>query len=160
MNRTATAYLLVGFSFVAAAAAQHDMHHDAVNARGEKQMGFSQSATTHHFVLTNDGGRVEVTAKDASDRVSIEHIQMHLGMIARQFAAGDFSSPMFIHDRIPPGVPTMKKLKSKISYSAENTPAGAVLTIRSADAKAQSAIHDFLRFQIADHQTGDSGKVE
>jgi hypothetical protein len=28
------------------------------------------------------------------------------------------------------------------------------------DRKALAAIHEFLRFQIADHRTGDPGKIE
>src|SRR6516165_6584890 len=41
---------------------------------------------------------------------------MHLEHIARMFAAGDFNAPMVIHDRVPPGVPTLKRLKSSVSY--------------------------------------------
>ena len=50
----------------------------------------------------------------------------------------------------------MKQLKSKITYEAENTGRGAQLRITTHDAEALTAIHNFLRFQIQDHQTGDS----
>jgi hypothetical protein len=81
-------------------------------------------------------------------------------MIAVKFSQGDFSLPMFIHDTVPPGVETMKQLKSHITYQAENTVRGAQLRITTHDAQALAAIHRFLRFQIQDHQTGDSLEVQ
>ena len=32
----------------------------ALNERGEKGMGFSQTATTHHFLIRPDGGVIQV----------------------------------------------------------------------------------------------------
>jgi len=77
-------------------------------------------------------------------------------MIAVKFSQGDFAIPMFIHATVPPGVEDMKRLKSKITYEAENTENGAQLRITSHDAEAVAAVHTFLRFQIQDHRTGDS----
>ena len=54
----------------------------------------------------------------------------------------------------------MKRLKNKITYEAENSENGAQLRITTRDAEALAAIHDFLRFQIRDHQTGDSLEVQ
>jgi hypothetical protein len=62
---------------------------------------------------------------------------------------------MFIHDTIPPGIKTMQLLKAEIRYLYEELPTGARLTIESSDPVAVAAVHDFLRFQISDHQTGD-----
>ena len=67
---------------------------------------------------------------------------------------------MFIHSTVPPGVEDMKRLKSKITYEPENSENGAQLRITTHDAEALAAIHDFLRFQIRDHQTGDSLEVQ
>jgi hypothetical protein len=84
---------------------------------------------------------------------------MHLSHIAVMFGSGDFSTPMFIHAGVPPGATTMKLMKSQISYKYEQMPSGARVRIQSADPIALAAIHDFLRFQITDHQTGDSLEV-
>ena len=81
-------------------------------------------------------------------------------MIAVMFSQGDFAIPVFIHSTVPPGVEDMKRLKSKITYEAENGENGAQLRITTHDAEALAAIHDFLRFQICDHQTGDSLEVQ
>ena len=137
-----------------------DNHFAGVNARGDQGMGFSHEKTTHHFHLFTDGGSVEIASNDAADADSQEAIRQHLTMIAAKFSQGDFAIPMFIHATVPPGVETMKQLKSKITYEAENTELGAQLRITTHDAEALTAIHGFLRFQIQDHQTGDSLEVQ
>jgi hypothetical protein len=131
-----------------------------VNARGDQGMGFSHEKTTHHFHLLTDGGAIEIQSNETTDAASQEAIRQHLAMIAVKFSKGDFAIPMFIHATVPPGVETMKRLKSKITYEAENTVGGAQLRIATQDAEALTAIHRFLRFQIQDHQTGDSLEVQ
>ena len=138
---------------------EHMHHHDAVNARGEKAMGFSQTATTHHFTLLPDGGFIQVQANSLDDTMDRDHIRMHLQMQSKRFAAGDFSNSEMTHDRVLPGTPQMQTLKSAITYKYEEIERGARLRIRSKDAAAVAAIHDFLKFQIEDHKTGDATSV-
>src|SRR5258708_22490930 len=126
-----------------------------MNERGEKAMGFSQTATTHHFLLNAKGGVIQVEAKDSADAANRNEIRMHLGHIAKAFQSGDFDIPMFVHDTVPPGVPEMKRFRKKIQYSFEETPDGARVAISSANKEAVDAIHRFLRFQIKDPMTGD-----
>lgn len=72
------------------------------------------------------------------------------------FSQGDFSVPMFIHDQVPPGVSKMKEKQAQIAYWFEEVSAGGKVQIRTADFDSLKAIHEFLRFQISDHHTGDS----
>jgi hypothetical protein len=137
----------------------HDAHHAGVNARGEAAMGFSQTETTHHFTLTRDGGLIQVEAKDRADTANRERIRQHLAHIAQMFAAGDFDTPMLVHARTPPGAPTMSRLKAEIVYTFEETERGGRVRIATKSAEALAAVHDFLRFQIEDHQTGDPQTV-
>jgi hypothetical protein len=130
-------------------------HHDAVDKRGDHVMGFSHEKTTHHFRLYKDGGAIEVTANDPNDTESRDQIRMHLGHIARMFASGDFNAPMLIHDRVPPGVPVLERLKSEVRYEFQKTDRGGAIRITTSNAEALNAVHDFLRFQIDDHRTGD-----
>jgi hypothetical protein len=60
-------------------------HHARVVQRGESHAGmdFSQTTSTHHFILTPDGGIVQVTANDSANTEQIEAIQMHMKHIAR-----------------------------------------------------------------------------
>ncbi len=127
-----------------------------VASRGDHAMGFSHETTTHHFHLYQSGGVIEVSADDPKDINSRDQIRMHLSHIVIMFSNGDFNVPMFIHDRNPPGASTMSKLRDQIHYKLEETPLGARIEIVTANKEALSAIHDFLRFQISDHKTGDS----
>lgn len=119
-------------------------------------MGFSHEKTAHHFRIYRDGGAIEVTANDPKDTESRDQIQVHLAHIAKMFAAGDFDAPMLIHDKAPPGTPTMQKLKSEIRYAYEKTERGARVLLATKNAEGLAAVHEFLRFQIKDHETGDS----
>jgi hypothetical protein len=85
---------------------------------------------------------------------------MHLRHIAEAFAAGDYSTPMFVHDGVPPGVTSMKLLKDEIHFRYESMSAGARVNISSENPLALAAIHDFLRFQVTDHGTGDPLQVQ
>jgi hypothetical protein len=136
------------------AASEHDAHAQ-MNERGDKGMGFSQSATTHHFLLKPNGGVIQAEANGPDDTASRDNVRMHMRHIAHAFSSGDFDIPMFVHDTTPPGVPEMKRLASKISYAYQETPLGARVVITTSDAEAKTAIHKFLRFQINEHQTHD-----
>jgi hypothetical protein len=50
----------------------------AMNERGTEGMGFSQTATTHHFLLNADGGVIQVEANNPADIASRDNIRMHL----------------------------------------------------------------------------------
>jgi hypothetical protein len=128
-------------------------------SREDMGMGFSQAKTTHHFILAKDGGVISVETKDANDTASRDQIRMHLSHIARMFAAGNFAIPMFVHDQLPPGVPVMQSKKDQIQYRFEETKQGGRIVITSSDPEALSALHDFLSFQIREHQTGDNPAV-
>lgn len=135
--------------------AQQPSHHDAVNKRGDQAMGFSHEKTAHHFLLLKDGGVIDAAVNDAKDAASREQIRVHFGHIAKAFAAGDFQLPMLIHDQDPPGVEAMKRHAADIQYRYVKTPRGAHVRIRTQNPEALRAVHEFLRFQIQDHKTGD-----
>lgn len=136
--------------------AQEAQHAAGVAQRGDATMGFSHEATSHHFQLTQNGGVISVSATSGADATSIDAIQAHLAKVAQAFAAGDFSIPRQIHGVVAPGVSTMRNRRSSIAYVFESTPLGGRVVISSEDAKAIDAVHAFLRFQIADHHTGDT----
>jgi hypothetical protein len=143
--------------------ADHSSHtgrHAEMDRRGAQAMGFSQSRTAHHFLLKRDGGSIEVEASDPADRTSRDQIRQHLIKIAREFAEGKFDAPVFIHAQTPPGVADMKRLKDEIKYEFAETERGGRLNVRTNNAEALAAIHDFLRFQIQEHRTGDPLEVK
>jgi hypothetical protein len=140
-------------------ASSQDQHHQAVVQRGDEVMGFSHEKTTHHFRLYPDGGAIEAEANDSKGAASRDQIRSHFGHIVTMFAAGNFSAPMLIHTQHPPGSEVMKHLRNVIEYGVESTEKGARIHIKTKDSEALCAIHEFLRFQISDHQTGDPVEV-
>ncbi len=140
-------------------AAQGGEHQQGVVERGDQVMGFSHEKTFHHFRLYADGGAIEAESKDAQDTASRDEIRAHFGHIATMFAAGDFSAPMLIHEQNPPGTEEMKRLRGAIQYLVENTERGGRIRITTKDPDALQAVYKFLRFQIADHRTGDTPEI-
>ena len=130
-------------------------HAHGVDQRGDAAMGFSHQATKHAFRPMRDGGAIEVRALDAKDTKSIEAIRAHLQEITKSFAAGDFAKPEYIHDQLPDGAAEMRDLRNVIRYRYEELDRGGRVRISTADKRAVQAIHRFLRFQSAEHWTGD-----
>ena len=133
---------------------------ESMNERGDKVMGFDHTKTTHHFVLKPDGGVIQIEANDANDTASRDQIRQHLRHIAKMFSEGNFSAPMLIHEQDPPGAGVMKQLKARIEYKFGEAERGAFIRISTNDVDALKAIHDFLRFQIKEHMTGDPLEVK
>jgi len=129
--------------------------HCEMMKRGEKGMGFSQQTTTHHFRLLADGGAIEIETNDPKDNDTRDKIRQHLTHLTKMFSDGNFEIPMFIHDKTPPGVPTMTELRDQIHYDFESMDSGGRVRIRTSNARAVEAVHEFLRFQITEHQTDD-----
>lgn len=138
------------------AASQHQAD---VEKHGDEAMGFRHDKTTHHFRLYSDGGAIEVTVNDPKDSQNMQAIRFHLTHIVTMFSDAEFSIPVFVHDQVPPGVPVMKEKRAEISYSFEDLPTGGRVRIKTASPDALKAIHDFLRFQIVDHHTGDTTDI-
>jgi hypothetical protein len=135
-------------------------HHAGMTDHGDQAMGFSHEKTTHHFRLYQDGGAIEVAANDPMDEDSRGMIRIHLSHVVKMFAAGDFNTPMFIHGTTPPGATKMAEMRDQIHYQYQETASGGSVRIHTANATALNAIHDFLRFQIQEHKTGDSSAIE
>lgn len=124
-----------------------------VRARGQVAMGVNQYTSTHVFQPLPDGGRIELQ-RNGADSVGTAQIRRHMEMIARQFAAGDFHLPGFVHDREVPGTAVMSARRASVRYTVETLLRGAALRLQSSDSTAIAAIHEFLAFQRQDHHTG------
>ncbi len=131
----------------------HD--HAQMNHRGAHVMGFDQDKTTHHFLLFEDGGAIDVSVKDAADKTNLDAIRAHLPHIAMKFGEGDFEAPALVHATDVPGTKDLAALKAKLSWKYVETAKGGRVDIVTTDAAALSAVHAFLKYQIEDHKTGD-----
>src|SRR5438132_258714 len=135
------------------------MFNATLESRANSAMGFEQSKPPHHFLLRPDGDIIQVQANDPQDTGSLSQIRKHLQHIAAAFSAGDFQIPRMVHDTIPPGTSTMKRLRGKIQYGYRETPTEACVVIKMDDPAALDAIHDFLRYQIHQHEPGDAEAI-
>lgn len=145
---------VVGGTAVSAAPSQHGQHATG-HKHGDAAMGFDVKKTVHHFLLSEKGGSIEVSVKDPADRELRDQVQTHLRHIATQFGEGDFATPLAVHGENPAGVPALKQLAAEITYTFEPSDLGGRVTIATQSPKALAAVHDFLRYQIREHKTGD-----
>jgi hypothetical protein len=118
--------------------------------RGKTAMGVDQYTSTHHFDSLVDGGRIALE-RDVDDSAGVAQIRSHIREIARTFKAGDFSTPAMVHMRDVPGTAVMAARRDVITYEARDLPRGAELRIRTRDADALRAIHEFMAFQRSEH---------
>jgi hypothetical protein len=128
--------------------------------RGAAVMGFDQDKTTHHFRLYDTGGAIEVVANDPADTATLGRVRTHLREITREFARGDFAKPFATHDEMPPGARTLQERTNALAFEYEDLAAGGRVRITASDAKATDAVHEFLRYQIREHATGDPLAVQ
>jgi hypothetical protein len=150
---------LVALAFAASAQQPHQ-HRPGMVHSPDMVMGFDQDKTTHHFVLYEDGGAVDVSVKDPADATNLAGIRAHLATLPDRFEAGDFTAPAEVHpDKTVTGAAEMARLAGAIDYRYEQTDRGGRVHIQTKDAAALAAVHAFLRFQITDHKTGDSLEV-
>jgi hypothetical protein len=173
--RLSTVFVLASLPFVTIVSAQHpampagmtheehmaQMKKDAeMKQHGGMAMGFDQDKATHHFTLTPSGGGIAVAANDPADHVTRDQIQTHLQEIAAAFGRGDFEKPLMTHGEVPPGVSAMQRHKGEITCTFERNERGGIVRIATQNADALNAIHDFLRYQIKEHATGDPVTVQ
>jgi hypothetical protein len=125
----------------------------AMQQRGKKAMGVDQYTSMHKFDATPTGGRIELQ-RDTVDAAGVAQIRAHIREIAKSFAAGDFSTPGFVHMQNVPGTKVMREKRSAITYEPHDLPRGAELVIRTKDSAAVAAIHDFMAFQRGEHHAG------
>ncbi|HET8774644.1 MAG TPA: hypothetical protein VFP80_12650 [Thermoanaerobaculia bacterium] len=122
--------------------------------------GMSHTKSAHSFRLFADGGAIELRANDPAEEATVAAIRAHLQEIVPQFAKGDFSTPGFVHGYPPDGVAQLEQLRNDITYRYQQLDGGGRIRITTRSAEALAAIHAFLRFQVTEHRTSNTGKVE
>jgi len=130
----------------------------AVQARGAdpRGMGVDQATSVHRFDALPDGGRIELQ-RAADDSAGVAQVRRHLRGIAAAFAAGDFTTPAFVHMREVPGTAVMAAKRGTITYAVRDLPRGGEVRIATRDPEALAAVHAFVAFQRQDHRAGGAG---
>jgi hypothetical protein len=127
-----------------------------LNARFSKILGTDAGKVVQHYYLVKNGGVIEFTAKDPNDSASVNAIRKYLDVQKDLFEKGKNDTDTDVHGKVPDGLLVMKKLRGEITFYTVNSEGGAVLRMFSVNNQARQAIHDFMKFQIAEHKTGDS----
>ncbi|MEP6506741.1 MAG: hypothetical protein ABJC63_00840 [Gemmatimonadales bacterium] len=123
--------------------------------RGGMAMGVDQYMSAHKFDVTPDGGRIELQ-RMTPDSLDVAQIRAHMKLIQHAFAAGDFSTPAFVHMRDMPGTDVMAAKKNVIEYTYHDLPLGGEVRISTKDPAAKAAVTRFLMAQRTEHR--GSGK--
>lgn len=134
-------------------AAAPDSTFDSLQARGAVAMGVDQYTSSHRFDALPDGGRIELQ-RDEDDPEGVATIRRHLREIAERFAAGDFDTPAFVHQREMPGTRVMAEKRDVIAYTYRDLPRGGEVRITTRDPEAVRAVHAFMAAQRGDHRAG------
>jgi len=129
----------------------------ALQQRGKMAMGVDQYASTHHFDILPNGGRIALEMKD-SDSLAVAQIRAHLKLIEHAFQAGDFSTPEFVHMREMPGTKIMSRNRRLIRYTYADLPRGGEVRIVTTDPESLAAIRKFMTAQRGDHKAGGLAK--
>jgi hypothetical protein len=127
-----------------------DSSYAAMQKRGKEAMGVDQYTSAHRFDDAPDGGRI-VLRRDAGDSTGVGIIRQHLATIAREFSAGNFEVPGFVHATAVPGTAIMRRRHADIAYEFQPLPGGGQVVIRTRAAEAVRAVHAFLAFQRNEH---------
>jgi hypothetical protein len=133
--------------------AHTDSSFAAMQTRGRRAMGVDQYTSSHVFEDLPDGGRI-VLQRDDLDSIGTAAIRAHMDTIAAAFRRGDFTAPGFVHampEGEVPGTRVMAARRERISYTADTLPRGGLVRIRTDDAEAVRAVHEFLAFQRMEH---------
>jgi hypothetical protein len=156
--------LIAPFAMIASAcsaqtgkpATANDSSFAQMQQRGHMAMGVDQYTSQHKFDITSTGGRIELQRAD-DDSLDIAQIRAHMRLIQHAFAAGDFSTPAFVHNKQMPGTDVMARKSALIAYTYADLPRGAEVRITTSDPEALKAIADFLNAQRMEHHAMGSG---
>lgn len=124
----------------------------AVQERVAPVMGVDQDTSKHVFEDLPDGGRVVLDWPTAADSAQVASIRRHMREVAADFTSGNFAKPFAVHAQVVPGTAVMAAKRAVIRYETADRERGAEVRIRSADADAVKAVHEFLAFQRNDHR--------
>lgn len=161
MVRTAGIFVVTLF-FVSLAAAQALTPEPDVemNTRFSRVLGVDVNKVAQHYYLVKNGGVIELSAKDANDTATIAAIRKYLDSQKDLFEKGKNDTDAEVHGKVPDGLAAIKKFRNEINFFTAKTDNGAVLRMFTVNDQARQAIHDYLKFQIAEHKTGDSPTVD
>ena len=161
MRRTLTIFVaLLAFTNLAAAQAPAGDPDQEIAQRFSHSLGVTLDKVVVHFYLVKNGGVIELAAKDANDNTTINALQKYLQNQKELWEKGKESAVTEVHAKPPEAALTMRKLRNDITFYMAKTDNGGVLRMFSINDQAKNAIQDYLKYEIAEHKTGDSPTID
>lgn len=130
---------------------------DMIHQRGSLVMPFDLNETTHVFSTMDEGGTMQVKAKDPGNVDQIELIRVHLKEEVNNFNNADFSDPKTLHGANMPGLDVLSQAQGKYTTEYSELADGAQLTFMTSDPEVMNAIHIWFMAQMTDHGTDAMG---
>ncbi len=131
-----------------------------MNSRFSRVLGTDVDKLSQHYYLVKNGGVIELTAKDPQDQAVIKAIQKYLDSQKDLFEKGKNESETEVHGKAPDGLLGIKRFRNEITFFSTGTDNGAVLRMFTVNEQAKQAVYEFMKFEIAEHKTGDVLTVE
>ncbi|HEX6878922.1 MAG TPA: hypothetical protein VF135_01035 [Terriglobales bacterium] len=131
-----------------------------VNSRFSRVLGADVGKLLQHYYLVKNGGVIELSAKDPQDQAVIKAIQKYLDMQKDLFEKGKNESEAEVHGKAPDGLAGIKRFRNDITFFSTGTDNGAVLRMFTVNEQAKQAVYEFMKFEIAEHKTGDALTAE
>ncbi|MDN5847583.1 MAG: hypothetical protein L0H53_15065 [Candidatus Nitrosocosmicus sp.] len=107
---------------------------------------------SHEFIATKNGGQIKITALEDKDRQTINQIQSRTRDIKKDFAAGDFTKPFYIHAQTVPGTDAMSQNKELIQHQIQDLENGSILILHTNDKLLANSINQFMSYQSTEHR--------
>jgi hypothetical protein len=123
---------------------------------------YDRHRVVHHFYLYPDGGMMTLTVGDPSDAETRKAVRAYVQRVSQLMVLGDL---VRLRDQFGEGVPGLERIaearrrKATITVRSSAPDEGSQIIFTTADPAALQGVHDFLRFQITDLNTGDSHEV-
>ena len=123
---------------------------------------YDRHRVVHHFYLYTDGGLMTLAVSDPSDAETRKAVRACVQRVSQLMVMGDLAK---LREQFGENVPGLDRIveararKATITVRSSTPDEGSQIILTTADPIALQALHDFLRFQIADLNTGDSPEV-
>ena len=123
---------------------------------------YDRHRVVHHFYLYPDGGMMTLTVSDPSDAETRKAVRAFVQRVSQLMVMGDLAR---LREQFGDAVPGLDRIaearrrKATITVHSSTPGEGSQIVFSAMDPEALQGLHEFLRFQITDLNTGDSPEV-
>ena len=123
---------------------------------------YDRHRVVHHFYLYPDGGIMTLAVADPSDTETRKAVRAYVQRVSQLMVGGNLAR---LREQFGEGVPGLDRIaeararKATLTVRSSAPDEGSHIIFTTADPQVLQGLHEFLRFQINDLNTGDSPDV-